>query len=406
MWILDDDALDRIRARADGYDRDNAFPHEDLEELAAAGYLRMLVPTELGGLGLTLLEATAPAVEARRLRAGDRARHQHAPRLGRASRACCTSAVTTRLDWVLEDAAAGELFAFGNSEPGNDLVLWDSLDEGAKPSMAVTRSPAPRSSPRSPPPGRGSASSASDSGPTAQLVHGFLTRDTAGHRRSLDDWDTLGMRATQSNTTVLEGAFVPADRVSRILPVGPNADPFVFAIFANFLLLIGSVYAGIADRALELAVEAVKRAAPSPQDTGLSYDQDPDIRWRIADAALALDALAPQLESLAADVDGVVDHGADGSAAHGREAPRDRDRALRRRPGDAGRRAARHIATRASSAGCSATCSPASTTRATPSRCTRRWPRRCSGPSRTHRQQAHRPQTQDRQGRQHNDRHT
>src|SRR5690606_41718767 len=31
------------------------------------------------------------------------------------------------LDWVLRDAEAGELFAFGNSEPGNDLVLWDSL---------------------------------------------------------------------------------------------------------------------------------------------------------------------------------------------------------------------------------------------------------------------------------------
>ena len=45
--------------------------------------------------------------------------------------------------------------------------------------------------------------------------------------------------------------------------------------------------------------------------TGKTYDQDPDFRWRIADAALALDALAPQLESLAADVDALADHGAD-----------------------------------------------------------------------------------------------
>ena len=127
---------------------------------------------------------------------------------------------------------------------------------------------------------------------------------------TLDDWDTLGMRATQSNTTKLAGAFVPDDRISRFLPVGPNADPFVFAIFANFLLLIGSVYAGIADRALELAVEAAHRRT-SLKNGGATYATDPDIRWRIADAALALDALAPDLEGLAADVDGLVDHGAD-----------------------------------------------------------------------------------------------
>src|SRR5690606_4756631 len=90
-----------------------------------------------------------------------------------------------------------------------------------------------------------------------------LARDTAATElhgvETLDDWDTLGMRATQSNTTKLDHAVVPDERISRFLPVGPNADPFVFAIFANFLLLIGSVYAGIADRALELAVEAASK---------------------------------------------------------------------------------------------------------------------------------------------------
>jgi alkylation response protein AidB-like acyl-CoA dehydrogenase len=117
------------------------------------------------------------------------------------------------------------------------------------------------------------------------------------------------MRATQSNSTVLDRAVVATERIARILPVGPNADPFVFGIFANFLLLIGSVYAGIADRALELAVEAVKRR--TSLKTGETYDRDPDFRWRIADAALALDALRPQLETLATDVDAVADHGAE-----------------------------------------------------------------------------------------------
>jgi alkylation response protein AidB-like acyl-CoA dehydrogenase len=139
------------------------------------------------------------------------------------------------------------------------------------------------------------------------LVHGFITRDAPGWR-SLDDWDTLGMRATQSHTTVLEGAVVSAGRVARVLPVGPSADPFIFGIFANFLLLIASVYSGIADRALELGVEALGKRT-SLKNEGKLYSQDPDMRWRIADAALALDSLAPQIETLAADVDNLVNHG-------------------------------------------------------------------------------------------------
>src|SRR5690625_3068666 len=56
--LLPDDLLDRIRSRAAGYDRDNAFFEEDLTELVEAGYLRAMVPTELGGAGLTLEQMT------------------------------------------------------------------------------------------------------------------------------------------------------------------------------------------------------------------------------------------------------------------------------------------------------------------------------------------------------------
>jgi alkylation response protein AidB-like acyl-CoA dehydrogenase len=68
------------------------------------------------------------------------------------------------------------------------------------------------------------------------------------------------------------------------------------------------VYSGIADRALELAVDAAHRRT-SLKNGGAAYSQDPDIRWRIADAALALDALRPELEGLASDVDTLVNHG-------------------------------------------------------------------------------------------------
>jgi alkylation response protein AidB-like acyl-CoA dehydrogenase len=44
--------------------------------------------------------------------------------------------------------------------------------------------------------------------------------------------------------------------------------------------------------------------------TGAAYSQDADIRWRIADMAIAYDALPPQITALARDIDDRVDHGA------------------------------------------------------------------------------------------------
>ena len=297
MTSLTPDLLARIRERAPGYDRDNAFFAEDLDELRAAGYLapRSLLET---ARDQRLLAAHAPATAL--------GVNMHLVWVGVAR--VLHDRGDASLDWVLRDAEAGELFAFGNSEPGNDLVLWDSLtrvdtvDGGyAFTGTKIFTSLAPAWT------RLGVFGKLETPGEEPRLVHGFLTRDDAGVE-TLDDWDTLGMRATQSNTTRLHGAVVPESRISRVLPVGPNADPFVFGIFANFLLLIGSVYAGIADRALELGVEAAHRR--TSLKTGLTYAADPDIRWRLADAALALDALRPDLESLAADVDAVHDHGA------------------------------------------------------------------------------------------------
>ena len=123
------------------------------------------------------------------------------------------------------------------------------------------------------------------------------------------DWDTLGMRATQSETTVLDGAYAPADRVYRALPPGPSADSFVFALFAVFEILLGAVYTGIGRRALELGADATRRRRSMKYD-GRAYSQDPDIRWKVADAALLQDGAELQVFALARDVDEQVDHGA------------------------------------------------------------------------------------------------
>lgn len=311
--------LARIRDRAPDYDRRNAFFTEDLAELRDAGYLR---PRSLTAAmrDQRLLAAHAPATAL--------GLTMHLVWMGVARD--LAAAGDASLQWVLDDATAGEVFAFAISERGNDRVLSDSttrvdrVEQGwsfTGTKIFTTLSPAwtrlGTIGRHDPAPG-----GASDTGGTGStgdgpvMVHGFLTRDDPladaatpppGIRIEAD-WDTLGMRATQSYTTHLEGARVTDERVARILPVGPNADPYTLAIFANFLTLISSVYAGIADRALELAVESAHRRTSLKND-GAPYAHDPDIRWRVADAAIALDALAPQLEAVARDRDNGVERG-------------------------------------------------------------------------------------------------
>lgn len=307
--LLSDELLGRIRSRAAGYDRDNRFPDEDLAELRALGYLRMFAPLHSGGLGFGLERVAAE--------------HQ---RLATAAPATAL-ALTMHLVWtgvahalsargddslafVLSDAVEGNIFAFGNSEAGNDLVLQDSNTVAEpQPGGAYRFHGTKIFTTMSPVWTRLGVFGRDDSDPAHPLlVHAFLTRETPGYRIEAD-WDTLGMRATQSHTTILEGAEAPADRVIRKLAPGPNGDPLVFAIFANFEILMAAVYTGIGERALVLAVEAAHRRT-SKRFGGRPYAHDPDIRWKVAEAGIAQDGIAPQISTLAADVDRLAPHGA------------------------------------------------------------------------------------------------
>src|SRR6478672_4098710 len=54
--VLSDELIARCGDRAAAYDRENRFFTEDFEELKAAGYLKMPIPREFGGLGMNLAE--------------------------------------------------------------------------------------------------------------------------------------------------------------------------------------------------------------------------------------------------------------------------------------------------------------------------------------------------------------
>ncbi|MGO3722485.1 acyl-CoA dehydrogenase family protein [Microbacterium gubbeenense] len=303
---LPDDLLGRIRARAAGVDRDNVFPDADLDELRAAGYLSILVPAELGGAGLSLEQASvlqqrlATAAPATAL-----AVNMHL--VWTAVAKILRERGDDALEFVQRGSADGRVYAFGISEPDNDLVLFgsttDAVPSGGGYAFTGTKiftSLAPVWTSLGV---HGLDSSDPDS---PRLVFAFLDgRDGVVTR---DDWDTVGMRGSQSRTTELHAATAPAERVVRTLSLESAPDVLQFGIFAAFELLLASVYAGIACRAIELAAAAV--SARTSLKTGAPRREDPLVRARIGGMAIDYDGIALELAALTRDLDDAVDHGA------------------------------------------------------------------------------------------------
>src|SRR5690606_29256394 len=120
--------------RAAEYDAENRFFTETLEVLRARGYLKVVLPEEFGGHGAGIVGAQRLQ---RRLASADPAAalgvNMHLIITGAARLAVERGLESARP--VLELAGSGELFGFGISEAGNDLMLFDSLSS-AKPAEA------------------------------------------------------------------------------------------------------------------------------------------------------------------------------------------------------------------------------------------------------------------------------
>ena len=306
--LLDDEMLARFARRASDYDRENRFFSEDFEELRNCGYLQAAVPRELGGAGLALAEIVR---QQRRLgyyaAPTALAVNMHLYWTGIA--ADLFRAGDTSLAWLLEAAMQGEIFAAGHAESGNDIPVLLSTTRAERVAGGYRFT------------GRKSFGSLTPvwtslgihgmdaSDPAApKIVHAFMPRDTEGYRIE-DTWDVLGMRATRSDDTVLDGAFVPDRYVARIVPAGAaGVDHFVLAIFAWALLGFGNIYYGLARRALDLTLQSLKGKRSIALSRPMIYH--PEIQHRIAQMQLALDPIEPHLARVAQDWSSGVDHGA------------------------------------------------------------------------------------------------
>jgi alkylation response protein AidB-like acyl-CoA dehydrogenase len=299
--------LEGFRARAGEHDRTNTYFHEDLAELRAAGYLAAAVPAELGGGGLDLAQMAASQRRlARYAPATALSMTMHTYWVGAAAELYRWGDHSQR--WILEAALAGEVIAAGHAESGNDIpvLLSTAKAERVEGGYVLTgrkqfgsNGPAWR--------WLGAHAIDADAPGGPHVVHAFVDRTSPGVT-VVETWDTLGMRPTQSHDTVLDGVFVPDSHIGRVVPAGDGTDPYLVAMTLWAIPLIATVYVGVAERALELAVDGARRKTSIAIERG-AYAYHPMVQHQVAEMYLELDAAQATLDRLVADWADGVDHG-------------------------------------------------------------------------------------------------
>jgi alkylation response protein AidB-like acyl-CoA dehydrogenase len=291
---LADKVLPAFAERAAHHDRENTFPFDNYGDLRDAGLLRLTVPEELGGLGagqeemLLVLERLASADGATALSYA-----MHVAPLG-------SWALTWRrtgappLAQVLQMAGQDRLvLAAIASELGTSNLFVDAKTTATRveggyritgrknfgTNSAVASLWATTARYDDP-----------DNGPRLLI----LLADPSAPGVSIEQtWDTLGMRATQSNDVVFDGMFVPEHGVVQSIPVGHFDAQVLETIICWTAPSFGAVYTGIAAGALEWTLGQIRRKG---------LENDPRVQDAVADVEIMLEVNRSVLERHAAEV--------------------------------------------------------------------------------------------------------
>jgi alkylation response protein AidB-like acyl-CoA dehydrogenase len=305
--LLTDEFLQPFRARAGDADEHNTYFFEDLEQLRSIDYLAAAVPEHRGGWGLDVAAlakiqrriahfapSTALAMSMHHYWVGIAAEFE---RLG-----------DTSLSWVLDEAAAGTVFAAGHAETGNDAPVVMSTASARRVPGGYRFDGHKMFGSNGPVWGFLGAHALDMSDPqNPVIVHGYIRRDDPGVTVR-ETWNTLGMRPSQSHDTVLDDVFVPDDRIGRIVPAGDETDPYLFFMNIWALGLFSNVYVGIAERSLEIAVRSATTKTSVAIPRG-AYAYNPMVQHQIAEMFLELQAGRATLDRMLDDFLTGADHG-------------------------------------------------------------------------------------------------
>ena len=136
-----------------------------------------------------------------------------------------------------------------------------------------------------------------------KIVFAAISRGSSGYR-IVENRDTLGMRATQSHDTILEGVFVPDRYVQRTASrVSPEPTTFSSRCLAvssrcSATSTLGSLSG--------LAIERVKKKTSVAMARSMTFH--PGVQHIVAQVFYELEAMTAQVERIADDWTNNVDH--------------------------------------------------------------------------------------------------
>jgi alkylation response protein AidB-like acyl-CoA dehydrogenase len=291
---------DEFAPRAAQYDENEAFPYENYARLKETGYTTLTIPEELGGLGASILErikaqerlaqgcgATALAINMHLNVIGlaiDMWRRFKAPNVENLLRRVASErlivggsasepdnavpvlrprATAQRVDggWVVNGRKI-----FGTQSIALDFYFSEATYENGSDKATIITFLIPRSTP------------------------GLIIKN---------DWHTMGMRATASNSTELQDAFVPESSVILERPVFTRGG--VTATFLRAPFTIGAPYIGIAVAARNFVVEFMRERPRFPLKKPMSHL--PSVYNKVGEMDLLIESARAVMWKAAAEAD-------------------------------------------------------------------------------------------------------
>lgn len=237
--------------RAEEHDRENSFVAENFARMREAGYLRLAVPTELGGLGASMRQVCYAQAEL--------AKH------------CASTALAVNMHLYLvlanayrwrHGAAAAEGVLRRVADDGIVLMTSGGSDGIWPSATAVRDNGGYRVSGRKmfcsqAPVADVLVTMAAYEDPTegtTVLLMGIPTRSEGV--QIVETWDTLGMRATASHDVELDNVAVAETQIVARRPWG-KVDPALRGAGVHFAPPAAAVYFGVAAAARDEAVRVL-----------------------------------------------------------------------------------------------------------------------------------------------------
>ena len=266
---------DDFATRAAQHDRDNTFAVEAYEAMRESGYSNMSIPEELGGGGASLREI---GIAQNRLAQGDGpttlAINMHlagmiilnehwrngsetaGPFLERFCRERLISAgAVSEPEVETLSSIVGMLYSVCTAERVNGGYIVNgrkAFGTGTVGADVIL------------------GSARCDAGDDGTTILMFSIPKNLQGLKCLEDWDTMGMRATLSHGWVYENVFIAEEHITAYRKPY-QWDERVRSMLSMNYALFGSVYLGIAKAARDFAVDYTKKRIRIPHDYPASY---------------------------------------------------------------------------------------------------------------------------------------